>query len=370
MQNPKSETQNGEGVPGKQERFLLLKTLFGAKQRALRRYQLYNRQFVETTPDQRDACYAPSEDADLALMRLQDQTDRQLRLALKLYWQTQKEDAARPAQPDEAAQEADELMANLHSELSVISSENSELRTQNPDVASPNSPLLRANAPNIFDGERSHQVIENTGEVSGIGQNDPNFGQPIGQAPNPGPRIEAARPKVKELLDEMQSDPEVRAMVETFLLNQMVQEETQQEEAEVVALQREKEKRETLEEGLEQMVAAEQELESSNRRLRARVGGSEVAHQQVREQIKPAEAVVAGRREPTHEEILAKISAVIGVGQPMKHCVRSQVEGMPDYHLTAGELADYQQGRGPAWEEEQRRRAAVAREAGTEADKT
>jgi len=370
--NPKWKTPNGEGPPGQQERFLLLKTLFGAKQRALRRYQLYNREFIETSPDQRDACYAPSEDADLGLMRLQDQNDRQLRLALKLYWQTQKEDAARVAQPGETSEEAERWMADLHSKLSVISSENSEPRTQNPDVASPNSPLLRADAPNLFDGERSQQVVEKTGEVSGIGQNNPNFGhsltpcpaageggaRPESQVPNSAPPIEAARPKVKELLEQMQSDPEARALVETFLLNQMVQEEGQQEEAEVEALQREKEKRETLEQGLEQMVAAEQELESSNRRLRARVGGSEITHQQVLDQIKPAEAVVAERYEPTHEEIIAQISAAIGVGQPMRmrYRVKSQVEGMPDYHLTNEELADYQQGRGPAWEEEQRRR--------------
>ena len=53
---------NPQGAEGEPERLLLLQTLFAAKQHALRRYQLYNREFVEITPDQ-------------------------------LYWQTQKEDA-------------------------------------------------------------------------------------------------------------------------------------------------------------------------------------------------------------------------------------------------------------------------------------
>jgi hypothetical protein len=46
-------------------------------------------------------------------------------------------------------------------------------------------------------------------------------------------------------------------------------EESQREEQELAAWQRERQKRETLEQGLEQMVAAQQELESQNRRLRA-----------------------------------------------------------------------------------------------------
>ena len=55
--NPQSKIQNGEGEP---ERLLLLQTLFAAKQHALRRYQLYNGEFVEITPDQRDARLAPA----------------------------------------------------------------------------------------------------------------------------------------------------------------------------------------------------------------------------------------------------------------------------------------------------------------------
>src|SRR5262249_23714688 len=159
---------------------------------------------------------------------------------------------------------------------------------------------------------QSHQVIESTG-VSGIGQNKATgtltpypsptgptgrggskslgvLSSPTGRGGTPqagvaGPSVsaienrkssikgsmEAARPKVKELLEQMQSDPEARALVETFLLSQMVEEESQREEQELAALQRERQKREALEEGLEQMVAAQQELESKNRRLRAQV---------------------------------------------------------------------------------------------------
>ena len=207
--------------------------------------------------------------------------------------------------------------------------------------------------PNPFGNKQSHQVVENTAGVSGIGQNKANFGA--------GPStVDAARPKVQELLEQMQSDPAARAMVETFLLQQMVAEESRREEVEVATLQREKEKRTALEDELEQMVAAQQALERKNRRLRAEAATSEVAHQQFREQIRPAEAAVPERHEPTREEIFCKISEVIGVGQPPSYRVESEVEGMPGYHLTQQEYWDFQHGCGPAWEEEQRRKAAGA----------
>ncbi len=95
VQGPESEVEHGvrdpglsnsglrDSMPTEQERLLLLKNLFAAKQRALRRYQLYNREYAEITSDQRDACYAPSDDADVRLMRQEAQNDRQLRLALR-----------------------------------------------------------------------------------------------------------------------------------------------------------------------------------------------------------------------------------------------------------------------------------------------
>jgi hypothetical protein len=76
----------------------------------------------------------------------------------------------------------------------------------------------------------------------------------------------------------------------------------------------------------------------------------------VREQIKPAQAVVAQRREPTHEEIVRKIGEAIGLRGPEEYRVESEVEGMPGFHLTEQEYRDYEQGRGFAWEEEQRRK--------------
>jgi hypothetical protein len=103
------------------------------------------------------------------------------------------------------------------------------------------------------------------------------------------------------------------------------------------------------------LVAAQQELESKNRGLCAQVGASELAHQHVREQAKPAEAVVATRREPTHQD-LQKGMEVVGLGEPMEYLVKSGVEGMPAYHLREKEYQECQQGRGPAWEEEQRRK--------------
>jgi hypothetical protein len=252
----------------------------------------------------------------------------------------------------------------------------------------PVSPASASEISDIFDEKQSQQVVEKTGEVSEIGQNKPNSGiadgrwtiadlraGKAGSSPLDGqsarPRrdnrkssmkgsVGAARPKVQELLEQMQSDPEARALVETFLLSQMVQEGSEQEEGELVALQRERQKREALEEGLEQMVGAQQQLESEHRRLRVRE--SEVAHQQVREQIKPAGAVVAQRREPTQQEIVEKISRAIGLGGPEHFRVESEVEGMDGYNLTEWELTQFREGRGWVWEEEQRRKREQERE--------
>ncbi len=85
ISGPESEVEHGvrdprlsdsglrDSQPTEQERLQLLKNLFAAKQRALRRYQFYNREYAEInwygrpfpdllneldlTSDQRDACY-------------------------------------------------------------------------------------------------------------------------------------------------------------------------------------------------------------------------------------------------------------------------------------------------------------------------
>jgi hypothetical protein len=103
-------------------------------------------------------------------------------------------------------------------------------------------------------------------------------------------------------------------------------------------------------------MAAQQELESKNRGLCAQVSDSELAHRHVREQVKPAEAAPATRREPTHQEIYNKIREVVGLAGPMEYLVSSEVEGTPDYHLQEEEYQEYEEGRGPVWEEEQRRK--------------
>jgi len=76
------------------------------------------------------------------------ETERQLRWALKLYWQTQKEHAARAARPQGEAREADDLREALEQSLGST----------------------------VFETKQSHQVIENTEEVSGIGQNKAKSG--------------------------------------------------------------------------------------------------------------------------------------------------------------------------------------------------
>ena len=267
--NPEFRIPNPEEAPGEPERLILLRTLFAAKQRVLRLYQLYNREFVEITPDQRDACLAASDRTDVNLMRQEAQNERQLRWALKLYWQTQKEDAARPAQPQGEAREADELLEAL--EQSVGST--------------------------VFDTKQSHQVIENTEELSGNGQN--------------------------------KAKPGDRGKGETR-------------------------KREALEKGLEQIAAAQQGLERQKRRLGVQVGESELAHAQVREQVKVAGVVVTTRREPTREEIIHKISEAIGLTGPTEF--QSDTDLVES--LNEEEKREFEQGRGPAWEELLRRRRA------------
>lgn len=65
----------------------------------------------------------------------------------------------------------------------------------------------------------------------------------------------------------------------------------------------------------------------------------------------------AGEGELTREEILRKINAVIGLGLPLKRRMGRAVEGTLHYHLMEEEYLEFRQGRGPAWEEEQRRQA-------------
>ena len=79
------------------------------------------------------------------------------------------------------------------------------------------------------------------------------------------------------------------------------------------------------------------------------MGASELLHAQAREQVKPAEAAVATRREPGRQEIYNKIREVVGLGGPEEFLSDfEEEEDLPANHL--GEEA-----RGPAWEEEQRR---------------
>ena len=68
-----------------------------------------------------------------------------------------------------------------------------------------------------------------------------------------------------------------------------------------------------------------------------------------------ARKAVAEDKPFVYARALNQIAAVIGLRGGKEFLVRSQVEGTPDYNLTAEEHADFHAGRGPAWEEEQRR---------------
>ena len=81
---------------------------------------------------------------------------------------------------------------------------------------------------------------------------------------------------------------------------------------------------------------------------------SELAHAQVREQVKVAGVVVTTRREPTREEIIHKISEAIGLTGPTEF--QSDTDLVES--LNEEEKREFEQGRGPAWEELLRRRRA------------
>ena len=307
---------DGDDSPGEPECLLLLRTLYAAKQRILRLYQLYNREFVEITPDQRDACFAASGPSDLNLMRQEAQNERQLRWALKLYWETQEEDAARAAQPPGEAREADELLEVLEQSLGST----------------------------VFATKQSQEVIENTEAVSGNGQNKVKHGdgekEETGKGGNGEEPLFPFRPlPFSPALSQRGNGEEPVFPFRPLPFSPALSE-------------REGQKREALEKGLEQTAAAQRSLESKNRRLRAEVGESELMHAQVREQVKPAEVVVVTRREPTREEILQKFRDAIGLSGGEEF----ESDGQLEDSLSEEELREFRQGRGPAWEELQRRR--------------
>jgi hypothetical protein len=72
--------------------------------------------------------------------------------------------------------------------------------------------------------------------------------------------------------------------------------------------------------------------------------------------VKPAEAVVPTRREPGRQEIYNKIREVVGLGGPEEFLSDfEEEEDLPADHLGEEACAKFPEGRGPAWEEEQRR---------------
>jgi hypothetical protein len=99
------------------------------------------------------------------------------------------------------------------------------------------------------------------------------------------------------------------------------------------------------------LVAAQQELESKNRGLWAQVGASERAHRHVREQVKPAEAVVATQREPIHQELYNKIREVVGLARP-EEFLSDQVKNKQACYIREREYLEYPQGRDPTLEED------------------
>jgi hypothetical protein len=85
------------------------------------------------------------------------------------------------------------------------------------------------------------------------------------------------------------------------------------------------------------------------------VGASEFADGHVREQVKPAEAVVATRREPTHQEIYNKIREVVGLAGP-EEFRSDQVKNNQAYHIRERELPGVPAGARPSLGRGQRRK--------------
>ena len=169
--------------------------------------------------------------------------------------------------------------------------------------------------------------------------------------------VEKARAQVDQLMADFLADPggEAAQMARTLLLGGMVKEQTREEESVLCELQEHKVARTVLEEDLGTLAVGRLNDHTRNRRLADELLNARMRQNEIGTYVSQARRSLAEKKPFDYERALNQISAVIGLRGGEEFLVRSQVEGTSDYQLTAEEHADFHQGRGPAWEEEQRR---------------
>ncbi len=169
--------------------------------------------------------------------------------------------------------------------------------------------------------------------------------------------VSTARAKVERLLADFLSDPggEAGEMARAMLFHFMMKEQTQQEEDTLRRLQHHKHRGTVLVEDLETMAVKRLNADTRNQQLVEAVRLAEAQHRSIGQCVAQAQQALAENRPFDYQRALEKISAVIGLSGEEEFVVSSQVEGTPDYDLTAREHREFHEGRGWAWEEEQRR---------------
>jgi hypothetical protein len=169
--------------------------------------------------------------------------------------------------------------------------------------------------------------------------------------------VEKARAQVDQLMADFLADPggEAAQMARTLLLGGMVKEQTREEESVLCELQEHKVARTVLEEDLGTLAVGRLNDHTRNRRLVGEPRHARRQNDEVAACLLQVRKALAEKKPFDYDRALNQIAAVIGLRGGEEFLVRSRVEGTPDYNLTAEEHADFHEGRGPAWEEEQRR---------------
>jgi hypothetical protein len=171
------------------------------------------------------------------------------------------------------------------------------------------------------------------------------------------PLVENARARVEQLVADFLADPggEAAEIARTLLFGCMMKEQTQEEEKALGELQEEKEVRTLLEADVATLAVGNLNAAARNRRLAHKLRRDRKRQEKAHSHLLEVRKVLAEKKPFDYERALKQISAVIGVGREEEFVVHSKVEGTPDYDLTGKEHEEFHQGRGWAWEEEQRR---------------
>jgi len=144
--------------------------------------------------------------------------------------------------------------------------------------------------------------------------------------PDYGAAVAAARPKVKELLEEYRADPtgDAAAIVETLVLNQVAGESAR--EAEVLHSQPDRDLSHTL---VGDAGRSGIRLTRQNGRLKRDLARKNMAQAYVRMYLEDLGAAMRSGKEPTTQEIIEKISTAIGLRGPLIE--RVETEPPPDF---------------------------------------